>query len=148
MTRYILTLILFSFIQITNSNAAVTVFGDTDATTCYNHAKQGYSSRSSINICLSSLSEKQVDLQLQDLPGWQRDGNSIVKSFEFNDFVEAISFMTQAAFYAEALEHYPEWQNNYNTVKVRLTTDDTGGISSLDIRLAKRMQHIVQPKIF
>ena len=94
---------------------------------------------------MSSLSEKQVDLQLQDLPGWQRDGNSIVKSFEFNDFVEAISFMTQAAFYAEALEHYPEWQNNYNTVKVRMTTDDTGGISSLDIRLAKRMQHIVQP---
>lgn len=87
-----------------------------------------------------------IDLQLQDLPGWQRDGNSIVKSFEFNDFVEAISFMTQAAFYAEALEHYPEWHNSYNTVKVRLTTDDTGGISSLDIRLAKRMQHIVQPK--
>ena len=58
MTRYILTLILFSFIQITNSNAAVTVFGDTDAATCYNHAKQGYSSRSSINICLDSLSEK------------------------------------------------------------------------------------------
>lgn len=95
---------------------------------------------------MSSLSEKQVDLQLQDLPGWQRDGNSIVKSFKFNDFVEAISFMTQAAFYAEALEHYPEWQNAYNIVKVRLTTDDTGGISSLDIRLAKRMQHIVQPK--
>ena len=67
---------------------------------------------------MSSLSEKQVDLQLQDLPGWQRDGNSIVKSFEFNDFVEAISFMTQAAFYAEALEHYPEWQNNYNTTSI------------------------------
>ena len=48
MTRYMLILILFSFIQITNSNAAVTVFGDTDAATCYNHAKQGYSSRSSI----------------------------------------------------------------------------------------------------
>ncbi len=95
---------------------------------------------------MSSLSEKQVDLQLQDLPGWQREGHSIVKTFEFHDFIEAISFMNQAAFYAEALEHYPDWQNNYNTVKVRLTTDDTGGITSLDIRLAKRMQHIVQPK--
>lgn len=58
MTRYILTLILFSFIQITNSNAAISVFGDTDAATCYNHAKLGYSSRSSINICLNSLSER------------------------------------------------------------------------------------------
>ena len=98
------------------------------------------------NIAMSSLSEEQVDLQLQDLPGWQRDGHSIVKSFEFEDFIEAISFMTQAAFYAESLEHYPDWQNVYNTVNVRLTTDDTGGISSLDIRLARRMQHIVQPK--
>ncbi len=95
---------------------------------------------------MSSLSEKQVDLQLQELPGWELDGQSIIKTFEFNDFIEAISFMNQAAFYAEAMEHYPEWQNIYNIVKVRLTTDDTNGISSLDIRLAKRMQHIVQPK--
>ena len=95
---------------------------------------------------MRSLSEKQVDLQLQDLPGWQRDGHSIVKSFEFEDFIEAISFMTQAAFYAEALEHHPEWRNIYNLVEVRLTTHDTGGITSHDIRLAKRMEYIVQPK--
>lgn len=95
---------------------------------------------------MSSLSEQQVSLHLQDMPGWQRDGNSIIKSFEFNDFVEAISFMTQAAFYAEALEHHPTWHNTYNVVDVRLTTHDTGGITSLDIRLAKRMEHIVQPK--
>ncbi len=95
---------------------------------------------------MSSLSDKQVDLQLQDLPGWRRDENSIFKSYEFNDFIEAISFMTQAAFYAEALEHHPEWHNTYNIVDVRLTTHDTGGITSLDIRLAKRMEHIVQPK--
>ena len=95
---------------------------------------------------MSSLSDKQVDLQLQDLPCWRRDENSIFKSYEFNDFIEAISFMTQAAFYAEALEHHPEWHNTYNIVDVRLTTHDTGGITSLDIRLAKRMEHIVQPK--
>ena len=54
--------------------------------------------------------------------------------------------MNQAAFYAEALEHHPEWRNIYNIVEVRLTNQDTGGVSSLDIRLAKRMEHIVQPK--
>ena len=37
MTRYILTLILLSFIQITNLNAAVSVIGDTDAQTFYNN---------------------------------------------------------------------------------------------------------------
>ena len=95
---------------------------------------------------MSSLSDKQVDMQLEELAGWQRDGNSITKSYEFNDFIEAISFMNQAAFYAEALEHHPEWHNIYNVVDVRLTTHDTGGITSLDIRLAKRMEYIIQPK--
>ncbi len=95
---------------------------------------------------MSSLSNQQVDLQLEELSGWEREGNSIVKSYHFNDFIEAISFMTQAAFYAEALEHHPEWRNIYNVVEVRLTTHDTGGITSHDIRLAKRMEHIIQPK--
>ncbi len=95
---------------------------------------------------MSSLSDKQVDLQLEDLAGWQRDGNGIIKSYHFSDFIEAISFMNQAAFYAEALEHHPEWSNIYNVVNVRLTTHDTGGITSHDIRLAKRMEHIIQPK--
>jgi len=97
---------------------------------------------------MSSLSDKQIDLQLEELSGWERDGNSIVKSYHFNDFIEAMSFMNQAAFHAEALEHYPEWHNIYDVVKVRLTTHDTGGISSLDIRLARRMEHIIQPKRF
>lgn len=94
---------------------------------------------------MSSLSDKQVNLQLEELAGWQRDGNSIVKIYRFGDFIEAISFMNQAAFYAEALEHHPEWHNIYNVVDVRLTTHDTGGITSLDIRLAKRMEYIIQP---
>lgn len=97
---------------------------------------------------MSSLSDKQINLQLEDLPGWQREGNSITKRYHFADFIEAISFMTQAAFHAEALEHYPEWHNSYNVVEVHLTTHDTGGISSLDIRLAKRLEHIIQPKRF
>ncbi len=94
---------------------------------------------------MSNLSDEQVDLHLQELKGWSRDGSSIVKTYSFNDFIEAISFMNQAAFHAEALEHHPEWRNIYNVVEVRLTTQDTGSISSLDIRLAKRMEHILQP---
>ncbi len=97
---------------------------------------------------MSSLSDKQVNLQLEELPGWQRDGDSIVKTYHFSDFIEAMSFMNQAAFYAEALEHHPEWRNLYNIVEVRLTSHDTVGITSHDIRLAKRMEHIIQPKTF
>ena len=62
---------------------------------------------------MSSLSDQQIDMQLDELKGWRRDGNSIVKRYEFGDFIEAMSFMNQAAFYAEAIEHHPEWHNIY-----------------------------------
>ncbi|PNK60571.1 4a-hydroxytetrahydrobiopterin dehydratase [Psychrobacter sp. FDAARGOS_221] len=92
---------------------------------------------------MSHLTDAQVELQLQDLNGWQKDGNAIVKTFIFRDFVEAMSFMVQAAFRAQELEHHPEWRNIYNEVYVRLTTHDLNGISSHDIRLAKRMEEII-----
>ena len=52
----------------------------------------------------------------------------------------------EAAFHAQDIEHHPDWSNNYNEVLVRLTTDDFNGISSLDIRLAKRMEKIAKAK--
>ena len=97
---------------------------------------------------MSHLTDAQVELQLQDLKGWTKEGDAIVKTYVFNDFVEAISFMVQASFRAQELEHHPEWTNIYNEVHVRLTTHDLNGISSNDIRLAKRMEHIIQPKTF
>lgn len=97
---------------------------------------------------MSHLTDAQVEIQLQELNGWSKDGNAIVKTFVFHDFIEAISFMTQAAFHAQEIEHHPEWTNIYNEVHVRLTTHDLNGISSHDIRLAKRMEQILQPKTF
>lgn len=97
---------------------------------------------------MSHLTDAQVELQLQELKGWSKDGDAIVKTFVFNDFVEAISFMVQASFRAQELEHHPEWTNIYNEVHVRLTTHDLNGITSNDIRLAKRMEQILQPKTF
>ncbi|WP_131668532.1 4a-hydroxytetrahydrobiopterin dehydratase [Psychrobacter pygoscelis] len=97
---------------------------------------------------MSHLTDDQVALQLQDLNGWQQEGNAIVKTYKFHDFVEAMSFMNQVAFHAEKLEHHPEWSNLYNIVQVKLTTHDVNGITSHDIRLAKRMEQILQPKRF
>lgn len=73
--------------------------------------------------------------------GWRlADGrDAIAKTFTFANFVEAFGFMTRAAIWAEKMNHHPEWSNVYKTVEVTLTTHDAGGLSQLDIRLAKKM---------
>ncbi|MFN3722055.1 MAG: 4a-hydroxytetrahydrobiopterin dehydratase [Paracoccaceae bacterium] len=72
--------------------------------------------------------------------GWALAGEeAIEKTFLFRDFKQAFAFMTRVADDAEDLNHHPEWSNVYRTVKVRLTTHDTGGLTKLDVELARRM---------
>ncbi len=76
--------------------------------------------------------------------GWETsgDGKAISKTFRFRGFRDAMAWMARAAFEAEHLGHHPEWSNVYNTVDVRLTTHDTGGLTGKDLDLAGRMEKI------
>ena len=82
-----------------------------------------------------------VEEALKDLEGWApaEGREAIVKSFRFADFNAAFGFMTRAALAAEKLDHHPEWSNVYNRVEVLLATHDAGGLTALDVRLAKLM---------
>ena len=73
--------------------------------------------------------------------GWQLDEtrDAITKEFQFKNFIEAFSWMTKIAFWAEKMNHHPEWFNVYRNVKVVLTTHDVKGLSSLDLELASKM---------
>lgn len=71
--------------------------------------------------------------------GWDVSDTKAEKTFTFGNFIEAFGWMTSVAIVAEKLNHHPEWFNVYKTVKVTLTTHDTGGLSELDLKLAKRM---------
>ena len=50
--------------------------------------------------------------------------------------------MTGVSLYAEKLNHHPEWFNVYSRVDVVLTTHDLGGLSQLDVKLAKHMDSL------
>jgi len=65
--------------------------------------------------------------------------DALVKTYRFKDFAEAFSWMTQAAIWSEKWDHHPEWQNTYNRVVVTLTTHDVDGLSTLDVKLARKM---------
>lgn len=75
--------------------------------------------------------------------GWEVGDIKAVKTFTFRNFVEAFGWMTSVAIVAEKLNHHPEWFNVYNRVEVVLTTHDAGGLTELDLKLAKRMERLV-----
>ncbi|CAB5069314.1 unannotated protein [freshwater metagenome] len=50
--------------------------------------------------------------------------------------------MAASATVAEKLDHHPEWSNVYSTVVVELTTHDAGGLTELDVQLARRMSEL------
>jgi len=81
---------------------------------------------------------------LQELPGWSEMNSreAITRTFTFADFNEAFGFMTRVALVAEKRDHHPEWRNVYRTVEVVLATHDAGGVTTLDIELAKAMNAI------
>ena len=79
---------------------------------------------------------------LDELTEWTAldDRDAISRTFRFKTFNEAFGFMTRAALKAEKMNHHPEWFNVYNRVEVTLTTHDCGGLSDLDLKLAKRIE--------
>ncbi len=86
------------------------------------------------------LSDSEIQENLAQLSGWNIENGKLHKHFQFQSFVEAFGFMTKAALAAEAMNHHPEWFNVYNKVTVDLSTHDLGGISSWDVKLAKKME--------
>ena len=90
---------------------------------------------------LSSEARKSA---LKGLSGWNEVAGreAIARTFVFRDFNEAFGFMCRAALVAEKKDHHPEWRNVYKTVEVVLATHDAGGVTALDIELAKAMNAI------
>ena len=92
------------------------------------------------------LSAEAREAALGELPGWAEtaDREAIARTFTFKNFNEAFGFMTRAALVAEKNDHHPEWKNVYRTVEVVLATHDAGGVTRLDIELAKAMNGIAR----
>jgi 4a-hydroxytetrahydrobiopterin dehydratase len=88
------------------------------------------------------MSEEDLQDALRALSGWELKDGKLHKSFRFSNFARAFSFMTRVALIAEALNHHPEWFNVYNQVTIDLTTHDAGGISDLDVEMARKIDEV------
>lgn len=88
------------------------------------------------------LPENEVRSALEDLPGWSIANGKLHREYGFRDFTYAFGFMAAAATVIEKRNHHPEWSNVYGRVTVDLTTHDAGGITALDVELARALEEI------
>ena len=90
---------------------------------------------------VDKLTPTQKRAALAKLKGWKKvtGRDAIKKQYVFTDFNAAFGWMSRVALEAEKMDHHPEWDNVYKTVTVVLSTHDAGGLSPLDIAMAKFM---------
>jgi 4a-hydroxytetrahydrobiopterin dehydratase len=90
------------------------------------------------------LDEQALAAALAALPEWSLREGKLHREFAFVDFATAFGFMAQAVSTIEKLDHHPEWFNVYGRVVVDLVTHDAGGITELDLRLARTLETIAR----
>jgi 4a-hydroxytetrahydrobiopterin dehydratase len=86
------------------------------------------------------LSNADIDRALGALTGWKREEGGIRKRYRRANFRDAIAFVNQIADLAEAASHHPDIDIRWRNVIVFLTTHEAGGVTSLDLELARQIE--------
>lgn len=89
------------------------------------------------------LTPEQINALPAQLPQWSLVNGRLQRELRFADFSEAFGFMARVALAAEAMGHHPEWSNVWNKVVIELITHDVGGLSTLDLELAGRIDSLI-----
>ena len=90
------------------------------------------------------LSLSEVDLALAGLSGWKLDGKFIVKKYRFPEFLSGVAFVNEIAQLSEEKNHHPFIAIDYKLVTLRLTSWNAGGLTDLDVSLAKIYDEIYE----
>ena len=88
------------------------------------------------------LPDDAVVRELAALPGWSRDGDEIVRTFDRGNFNGSIAFVDAIATAANAADHHPDLVISWNQVTVRLSSHDAHGLTERDFALARAVDEL------
>jgi 4a-hydroxytetrahydrobiopterin dehydratase len=92
----------------------------------------------------SPLTADEVTASLRELIEWTGDTDTIERTVESATFPAAIELVRQVADIAEEMNHHPDMDIRWRKVRFALSTHDAGGVTSLDIELARRIDALAQ----
>ena len=88
------------------------------------------------------LTEPELSNELNSLDGWTVENKAIKKRFTFQNFAEALDLVNRVGSLAEAADHHPDITFGWGYAEIVLTTHDRGGITDVDVALAKQIEAI------
>jgi len=75
----------------------------------------------------------------EGLGGWQAGPDSATATFASGDFGSGAAFVSDIAGIANGMNHHPDVDLRYATVRVTTSTHSEGGLTGLDVTLAQRI---------
>jgi 4a-hydroxytetrahydrobiopterin dehydratase len=88
------------------------------------------------------LTTKQINLHLKAVPEWTKRAKTILRTFEFEGFLNGVEFVNRIAKRAQKLNHQPDIDIRFNKVTLTLSTHDEGGITEKDFTLARQCDDV------
>ncbi len=86
-----------------------------------------------------AMTEDEVVAGLAALPAWSGDTGAIQRSVQAPTFLAAVQLVTEIAAVAEEMDHHPDIDIRWRTVRLALSTHDAGGVTVLDLEQARRI---------
>lgn len=84
------------------------------------------------------LEDHEIDTALANLPGWERGGDALVRTFTVaGGFSDAVAFVARLAAEADRADHHPDIAISWNRVTVSWSTHSAGGITERDVAMAR-----------
>jgi 4a-hydroxytetrahydrobiopterin dehydratase len=85
------------------------------------------------------LTDDEIAGRLGGVPGWTREGSSIITTITRGDFKEALLLTGAVAYLAEQANHHPDILIQWNKVTLTLSTHSAGGLTAADFDLAAKI---------
>ena len=89
------------------------------------------------------LTETEIRERLERLPGWERRGKEIRRTWAFADFEGSMAFVNRVAALAAAADHHPDIDIRYRRVTLSLSTHSAGGLTAKDFDLAEKIEELL-----
>ncbi|AET39624.1 4a-hydroxytetrahydrobiopterin dehydratase Ecym_4592 [Eremothecium cymbalariae DBVPG len=93
------------------------------------------------------LQSPELKAGLAALPHWKYANGALFRDFQLRDFESTWSVLNQIALRSHLWGHHPTITTTYNKVSLILTNHDLGGVTDIDMKMARRIEKYISEEL-